>query len=116
ARRKRRHRRRTGATLSRDGLRLRDGPAHRRRPPAHAALVRAHRPRGDAADPRSVSVLPGRAHTLLKIVRDLPRALEALRNRLRERDERVDLARVLAIDDGDAGRAQSLGVRVALVA
>ena len=34
------------------GVRLRDGAPYRGRPPAHAALVRAHRPRRDAPDSR----------------------------------------------------------------
>jgi hypothetical protein len=49
------HRGRGPAPVPRDGLRLRDGAARGRRPPAHAGLVRAYRPRRDARDPRALA-------------------------------------------------------------
>jgi hypothetical protein len=52
------------ATLPRDGLRLGDGAPRGGRPPADAALLRAHRPRRDAADPRPLSRYPPRPLTL----------------------------------------------------
>ena len=54
--------------------------------------------------------------TLAQVVGDLDGAGEALGDRLGQRDERVDLARVLAMDDVDAWPRAALGVRAALVA
>src|SRR5207249_3794712 len=56
------------------------------------------------------------AQTPAEEVSDLERAGHALRDRLRQRHERVDLAGILAVDDVYAGLAQPFSVRPTLVA
>src|SRR5262249_3099968 len=58
----------------------------------------------------------GSGQSLAQVVRDLERARHALGDRLGQRDEGVDLARVFTVDDLHAGVAQPIAVRPRLLA
>src|SRR5262245_31897718 len=57
-----------------------------------------------------------RAETPLQVIADLFRTRQALRDHLRQRNERVDLSGVLAIDHVDSGSTELVGVGRSLVA
>src|SRR5258706_16407797 len=72
--------------------------------------VRSHRPISENvvnSIPAEISlVTAGSAQAPAQELGDLERAGHTLRNRLRQRHERVDLAGIFAIDDVHAGLAQ----------